>query len=87
MGITSNKIENFEATDVIDDENGLRFVYHGLIRLAQSVQTVLRQRRHVRDPRARLQGARWPPGRRGLSIDSGTLFDYDPVLRTSRVVF
>ncbi len=79
VGITSNKIENFEATDAVDEVNGLRFVYQGA------------PEKQSGPGRFFASGARFDirlgaadtasevlAGTTRFSVDSGTLFDYDP---------
>ncbi len=82
VGITSNKIENFLATDAVDEVNGLRFVYKG----ADAAQSEGRFFASGAKFEIQLGSTEVAAATTKFSVDSGTLFDYDPA-KDINVVF
>ena len=79
VGITSNKIENFEATDAVDEVNGLRFVYQGSPAAQSSGRFFASGTSGARfDIRLGSDTSSEVGSGTQFSVDSGTLFDYDP---------
>ena len=79
VGITSNKIENFEATDAVDAVNGLRFVYQGSPAAQSSGRFFASGTSGARfDIRLGSDTSSEVGSGTQFSVDSGTLFDYDP---------